>query len=116
MTFSPRKIKISPRDMGESEVLLFVSRESATYHFTVRQVEDACSKAHENMPDCGRVLRVIHIEDDPEAAERFNIEALPTLIVGRRRFVGTPTADSIDTLVALMVADATNFEGLEKKK
>lgn len=99
--------------MGNNEVLLFVSRESATYHFTVRQVEEACSKAHDS--ECHHVLKVIHIEDDPEAAERFNIEALPTLIIGRRRFVGMPTADSIDTLVALMVADATNFEGIEKK-
>jgi len=98
--------------MGVNEVLLFVSRESATYHFTVRQVEDACAKAHES--DCLHVLKVIHIEDDPEAAERFNIEALPTLIIGKRRFVGTPTAGSVDTLVALMVADAT-AESREEK-
>lgn len=99
--------------MNAHEVLLFVSRESATYHFTVRQVEAACAKAHES--EFSHEFRVIHIEDDPDAAERFNIEALPTLIVGKRRFVGTPTADSIDTLVALMTADATNCEGMEKK-
>ena len=101
--------------MDSGEAVLFVSRESATYHFTVRQVEEACSRAHEHEPECRHKLKVVHIEDDPEAAERFNIEALPTLIVGRRRFVGTPTADSIDTLVALMVAEATNYEGIENE-
>ncbi|MEA3249362.1 MAG: thioredoxin family protein [Patescibacteria group bacterium] len=90
--------------MSANEVILFVSRESATYFFTVRKVEEACGKAHDE--DCKHELKVVHIEDDPEAAERYNIEALPTLIIGKRRFVGAPTADSIDTLVALMLADA----------
>ncbi len=107
--------KVSPRKMKSEEILLFVSRESATYHFTVRQVEDACAKAHEHNADDPHVLKIIHIEDDPEAAERYNIEALPTLIIGKRRFVGTPTADSIDTLVALMVADMTDYESIEEK-
>jgi hypothetical protein len=98
--------------MSANEVLLFVSRESATYFFTVRKVEEACSKAHD--ASCKHELRVVHIEDDPEAAERHNIEALPTLIIGKRRFVGAPTADSIDTLVALMLADAKANETKEE--
>ena len=105
--------KVNPGKMSDKEVLLFVSRESATYQFTIRQVEGVCAKTHES--EGPYRFKLIHIEDDPEAAERYNIEALPTLIIGHRRFVGTPTAESINTLVAMMMADAASPENIEKK-
>ena len=85
--------------MKRLDILLFISRESATYHFTRRQVEGACENVfgeswHVN-------LKVIDIEENPELAEKYNIEALPTLIVSGKRFVGTPTSDMLAACMGL---------------
>ncbi|MFC1702908.1 circadian clock KaiB family protein, partial [Patescibacteria group bacterium] len=82
------------------DILLFVSRESATYHFTRRQVEGAC--AHVFGETWKVNLKVIDIEEQPELAERHNIEALPTLIVSGKRFVGTPTQEMLSTCMGLV--------------
>jgi hypothetical protein len=90
--------------MNPVKIELFVSRESATYEFTVRQVQDVCERVRQSgKVDCR--LEVIHVEDDPDAAERNDIEALPTLLVGSRRFVGTPTAEFVDTIEGLLMAE-----------
>lgn len=80
-------------------ILLFVSKESATYHFTKRQVELACTQAlgAGNAPE----IKVIDITDHPELAEKHNIEALPTLIVGNRRFIGSPSPEILKTCMGL---------------
>jgi len=81
--------------MAPFEVLLFISRESAIYSFTRRQIEDACAKAwgrHGESP-----LEVLDIEDNPDLAEEYNIEALPTLIIGSKRFIGVPTQEMLST-------------------
>lgn len=83
----------------ESTILLFISKESATYHFTRRQVELACEQAlgAKNAP----AVKVIDIAEHPDLAEKYNIEALPTLIVGAKRFIGTPTHDLLSTCMGL---------------
>lgn len=89
--------------MPPFKVLLFISRESAVYSFTRRQIEDACAKVHGqhgNSP-----LEVIDIEDNPDLAEKYNIEALPTLIIGGKRFIGVPTQEILATCLAYSGAD-----------
>lgn len=80
-------------------ILLFVSKESATYHFTKRQIELACAQAlgAASAP----TVRVIDISERPELAEEHNIEALPTLIVGGRRFIGAPSSEMLATCMGL---------------
>jgi len=83
----------------EPTILLFISKESATYHFTKRQVEIACSNAlgAKAVPP----VKVIDISEHPELAEQYNIEALPTLIVGAKRYIGAPTAALLATCMGL---------------
>jgi len=72
--------------------MLFVSRESATFFYVKRQVEAACDLAF----GPGRMrVRVIDIADRPDLAEKHNIEALPTVIAGTRRFIGVPVAENL---------------------
>lgn len=86
----------------DATILLFISKESATYHFTKRQVELACQQA------LGAALapavKVIDIAEHPDLAEKYNIEALPTLIVGSKRFIGTPTPEFLSTCMGLAPA------------
>ncbi|MFA6604352.1 MAG: circadian clock KaiB family protein [Patescibacteria group bacterium] len=71
------------------KILFFVSQESAIYNFVRRQVEVACSQ------EPGMDLEIIDIAEHPELAEQYNIEALPTLIIGDKRFVGQPTSETL---------------------
>lgn len=81
-----------------ADILLFISKESATYQFTKRQVELACSQAlGKDVPQ----VKVIDISEHPEMAEQYNIEALPTLIVGGKRYIGAPTASLLSTCMGL---------------
>lgn len=81
--------------MAPFKVLLFISRESAIYSFTRRQIEDACDKAWGRQG--ASPLEVVDIEDNPDLAEKYNIEALPTLIIGGKRFIGVPTKEILAT-------------------
>ncbi|HTM68586.1 MAG TPA: thioredoxin family protein [Candidatus Binatia bacterium] len=82
----------------EPPILLFISKESATYHFTKRQVEIACSSAlAKEAPE----VKIVDISEHPELAEQYNIEALPTLIVGAKRYIGAPTAALLSTCMGL---------------
>lgn len=80
-------------------VLLFTSKESATYDYTRKQVEAACLGVK---TDGGKpTVRVIDIAEEPAMAERYNIEALPTIIVGGRRYVGAPSAELLSTCMGV---------------
>jgi hypothetical protein len=82
--------------MNDNRILLFISRESAVYDFIRRQVELACSSAGRSVD-----IEVIDIAEKPELAEEHNIEALPTFIVGQRRFIGTPSPEMLSTCLGL---------------
>jgi len=71
----------------KQEVILFVSRESATYRYVKSQVELHCGQA---FGDDGYNLRVIDVINRPDLAEKHNIEALPTTVCDGKRFIGTP--------------------------
>ncbi len=80
----------------ENVILLFISKESATYHYTRRQVEAACAGVS-GKP----TVKVIDIAEQPEMAEKYNIEALPTVVIGSRRYVGTATSEVLSSCMGL---------------
>lgn len=81
--------------MTGNEILLFISKESATYSYTRRQVELAYKDVFGQ--DAKAEFKVIDIEDKPQLAELHNIEALPTIIIGDKRIVGTATRKTLVT-------------------
>jgi len=85
--------------MKRSEILLFISKESATYSYTRRQVELAYRDVFGRDGKAG--LKVIDIEDQPHLAEEHNIEALPTIIIGDKRIVGTATRKTLATVMTV---------------
>ncbi|KPJ85084.1 hypothetical protein AMJ57_04425 [Parcubacteria bacterium SG8_24] len=85
--------------MNTVTVRLFISRESATYNFTRQQVERACEHARSSVNQVR--LKVVEIEKDPELVERYNVEALPLVLVGDKRFVGIPKPDELAAFIGL---------------
>lgn len=88
--------------MDTVKVILFISRESAVYDFTRHEVEVACANLK---PDVRVELEVVDIAERPETAEEYNIEALPTLIVGNKRYVGAPTPETLKTCFGALLAN-----------
>ena len=81
-----------------AKILIFISRESATFNFVSRQVEMSCGATGRG----GAQIEVIDIADHPDLAEKYNIEALPTIVVGERRYVGLPNAEVLNTCMGTM--------------
>lgn len=79
--------------MNRQTIMLFISTESPTHSFARRQVELACAQAFAGA--CPGDLKVVDVGVHPELAEKFNIEALPTVIVGERRIVGIPQLERL---------------------
>ena len=77
--------------MDRPLIMLFISTESPTFAFARRQVELACEKTAGG--PCPAEMRVVDVGLEPETAEKYNIEALPTVIVNGRRIIGIPPLD-----------------------
>ena len=92
--------------MDRQKILLFISKESPLYQFTRRQVEVACDRAFGKHSE--PVLEVIDIAENPEMAERYNIESLPTLCVGEKRFSGELTPEALASYLDVSAAPAAD--------
>ena len=79
----------------KQQVQLFISQESATYHYVKSQVESYC---RETYGESGFELTVIDVINRPDLAEKHNIEALPTTICDGKRFIGIPRLDGLMSL------------------
>ena len=84
---------ITSNQMPILKIMLFISKESAVYQFTRHQVEAACDQAFGKTSQAS--LEIVDIAERPELAEEYNIEALPTLVVGPKRFIGVPTPEML---------------------
>jgi len=77
-------------------IMLFISKESPTHEFVRHQLEMACGHALKGSP---ADIRVIDVGEEPQLAEDFNIEALPTIVIGEKRIVGIPSMEILATYV-----------------
>ncbi len=79
------------------QILLFISKESPTHEFARHQLEMACSHAFKS----GKVdIRVVDVGEEPDVTEDYNIEALPTIVIGEKRIIGIPSVEILATYVA----------------
>ena len=42
---------------------------------------------------------IFDVSENPEKAEEYKVDALPTLIIGDKRFIGQPKAEEIAKLI-----------------
>ncbi len=79
--------------MPRQTIMLFISTESPTHSFARRQVELACQRAFAGA--CPAEIKTVDVGLHAELAEKYNIEALPTVIVGERRIIGIPELERL---------------------
>jgi hypothetical protein len=75
-----------------TQILLFVSRNSLYFQTTMEEFKHLLTLLQELQPF---THEVIDVSESPERAEKYKIDALPTLIIGSKRFIGQAKADEI---------------------
>jgi len=82
--------------MKKKKILLFVSESSIYLQTTMEEFQKLLKIMEEEQPFTSEV---IDVTKNPEMAEEYKIDAIPTLIIGDKRFIGQPKADAIVKLV-----------------
>jgi len=85
--------------MGNKEktkVLLFISKDSLYFQVTMEEFKKLMKILEEIQPF---ESEIIDITTNTEMAEEYKVDALPTLIIGDKRFIGKPDADKIIKLI-----------------
>ena len=78
--------------MEKTQILLFISKDSIYFQITMEEFKKLLKTLEELQPFTSDI---IDINEHPEMAEEYKIDALPTLIIGDKRFIGQPKAEDI---------------------
>ena len=73
-----------------NKILLFISKGSVYFSTDIKSFKKIITVLGKN----GALdIDVIDIAKNPEMAEKYRIEALPTLIIGDKKYIGKPSAE-----------------------
>jgi protein-disulfide isomerase len=75
-----------------TKILLFISRSSLYFQTTMEEFQKLMTTLEEVQPFTSEI---IDVQERPELAEQYRVDALPTMIIGDKRFIGQPTAEKI---------------------
>ena len=75
-----------------NNIILFVSKHSLHFHLTVEEFNKLLIELQKVQPFTSSI---IDISENPEMAEKYKVDALPTLLVGSKRFIGIPETKRI---------------------
>jgi len=78
------------------KILLFISRSSIYFQVTMQEFQKLLQTLEALQPF---THEVIDVTEDPDKAEEYKVDALPTLIIGDKRFIGQPKAEDILKLI-----------------
>jgi protein-disulfide isomerase len=87
-----------------TKILLFVSRDSIYFQVTLDEFQHVLTALEAVQPFTSEV---IDINEKPDMAETYKIDALPTMIIGDKRFIGKPDTEKI---LAIIKNDAVGKE------
>lgn len=80
----------------KTKILLFISKSSIYFQVTMEEFQKLLKALEKTQPFTSEV---IDITEKPEMAEKYKVDALPTLIIGDKRFIGQPKAEAIMKLI-----------------
>jgi len=76
----------------KNKILLFISKDSIYFQVTMDEFQKLITALQNLQPF---ESEIIDVNETPDKAEEYKVDALPTLIIGDKRFVGQPKADEI---------------------
>jgi protein-disulfide isomerase len=78
--------------MKNEKILLFVSKSSMYFQTTLEEFQKLIRALEEVQPF---VSEIIDVTEQPELAEKYKVDALPTMIIGDKRFIGQPDTEKV---------------------
>jgi len=79
-----------------TKIILFISKDSIYFQVTMQEFQKLLNAFEQLQPF---THEVIDVTEAPEKAEEYKIDALPTLIIGDKRFIGQPDSGKILEMV-----------------
>jgi thioredoxin-like negative regulator of GroEL len=79
-----------------TKIILFISKLSIYFQSTMAVFKEVVEELEDHQPF---EVRVIDVEEEPEVAEEYKVDAIPLLIIGDKRFVGNPDKKKILSIV-----------------
>lgn len=79
-----------------TKILLFISKSSIYFQITMEEFQKLLKALESIQPF---TADVIDVTEKPELAEQYKVDALPTILIGDKRFIGQPKADDILKIV-----------------
>ncbi len=77
---------------NKTKILLFISKESIFFQTTMDEFQKLLKTLEKVQPFTSEV---IDISEKPDMAEKYKVDALPTMIIGDKRFIGQPNSEKI---------------------
>jgi len=74
------------------KILLFISKESIYFKVTMEEFQTLLKELEILQPFNAEV---IDVNEKPDMAEKYKVDALPTIIIGDKRFIGQPKAEDM---------------------
>lgn len=74
----------------KNKILLFIDKNANYFQTNLDNFRDIVLALGKIKPFA---IEVVDIEEKPELASKYKIKALPTLIIGKMRYIGEPTAE-----------------------
>jgi protein-disulfide isomerase len=81
----------------KENILLFISKDSVYFQTTMDEFSKLLKTLEEMQPFTSEV---IDVNEKPEMAEKHKIDALPTLIIGDKRFIGQLKTEKITEVLS----------------
>lgn len=73
-----------------------MSKQSLYFHQSMEEFH----KVLENLHVSPMSIEVIDVSEEPEKAEEYRVDALPTLCIGKMRFVGIPHVGAVLSMLS----------------
>jgi protein-disulfide isomerase len=81
---------------NKTKIILFVSKGSIYFQTTLEEFQKLLKVLEEIQPFTSEV---IDVNEAPDMAEQYKVDALPTLIIGDKRFIGQPSTEKIMQII-----------------
>jgi hypothetical protein len=80
----------------ETNILLFISKSSIYFQTTMDEFQKLLTALEEIQPFKSEI---IDVNENPDMAEKHKVDALPTMIIGDKRFIGQPSTEKIVQMI-----------------
>jgi len=80
----------------KTKILLFISKESIYFQTTMEEFKKLMKALEAVQPF---ESEVVDVGENPDMAEQYKIDALPTMIIGDKRFIGQPSTEKIMEII-----------------